>query len=37
MKGSIHTVRTLVFPMAMGTSALAAIGIGIPSSRPGRR
>ena len=32
MRGSIHTVRALIFPMAVGTIALAAIGIGIPST-----
>ena len=32
MRGSIHKVRALLFPMAVGTIALAAIGIGIPST-----
>ena len=31
MRGSIHTVRAVMFPMAVGTIALAAIGLGIPS------
>ena len=32
MRVSIHTVRAVIFPMAVGTIALAAIGIGIPST-----
>jgi hypothetical protein len=32
MRGSIHTVRAVIFPMAVGTIALAAIGLGIPST-----
>lgn len=32
MRGSIYTVRALIFPMAMGAIALAGIGVGIPST-----
>jgi len=32
MRGLIQTVRAVIFPMAVGTVALAAIGIGIPST-----
>ena len=32
MRRSVHTVRALLFPMAVGTIALAAIGVGIPST-----
>ena len=31
MRRSVHTVRALLLPMAVGTIALAAIGVGIPS------
>lgn len=32
MRGSVHTVRALIFPMAVGAIALAAIGVGIPAT-----
>ena len=32
MRRSVHTVRAWLFPMAVGTIALAAIGVGIPST-----
>jgi hypothetical protein len=31
MRGTVHTFRALLFPMAVGAIALAAIGVGIPS------
>lgn len=30
MRGSVHTVRARIFPMAVGAIALAALGVGIP-------
>jgi hypothetical protein len=32
MRGSVQTVRALIFPMAVGAIALAAIGVGISST-----
>ena len=32
MRGLAHTVRAVIFPMAVGAIALAAIGVGIPST-----
>ena len=32
MRGLAHTVRAVIFPMAVGAIALAAIGLGIPST-----
>jgi hypothetical protein len=32
MKSSVHTVRALIFPMAVGAVVLAALGGGVPST-----
>lgn len=32
MRSSVHTVHTLIFPIAVGAIALAAIGVGIPAT-----
>ena len=32
VRGLAHTVRAVIFPMAVGAIALAAIGLGIPST-----